>query len=1017
MNKAPTLNFSLFRTILVIFLLLAFVPQIHSNTTHKTPQPDKIKLQLKYYHQFQFAGYYAALHKGYFSEEGLDVELLEGGNINSIQMVLEGKADYGIAANDILIERVNNKPIVLLASIFQSSPSIFLSLKESNIHTAHDLINKRIMLLDQFRDPELLAIFYQEGIQLFNIQRQTTSYNINDLINKKTDALNAYSTNEPYFLEEQNIPYSIIYPQSYGIDFYGDGIFTSEKEIENNPKRVDAFIRASKKGWEYALANSEEIIDLLITKYGVKKSKNHLRFEANQIKKLILNEYVEIGHINPGRLDNIAKICAQMGMIKPNYNLDGFVYQPEQFKTPFWLKWTLIIITLICSIVIIFSLYLFIFNRQLRVAVMKQTSSLSIKNKELENEISERIKTEEALKISEKRFRELIENLPSGAIIIEGDKLFTNKKAYEITEYLNEETPDIESWFAALYKNKKNVNFQTYLKSKTESFKLPTVKSITTKSGLKKHVEFHAYSFDNKEIWLMNDISQRIATEKALITSEYKLRTYIDESPNGLVIFNRETKVSFSNISFTKLLELESDSDKVYYISDFFAPIEMEKNKDMLKQLLTTGKVQGEVIIQTANKTTLPVFINAVQLNSNEYLAFVMDTSQIKKVENELKLALKKAEESDRLKSAFLANMSHEIRTPMNGILGFSQLLLKNNLTKEKKEKYVDILNQNGRQLLDIINNIIDISYLEVQQLKIFSSAFSISKLFNDIEILFKLEKLKYQKEHLNISFINNVPEEYDQINSDSGKIKQVLINLVNNALKFTADGFIKITVDLFESKLVFKVEDSGIGIPKHKENIIFERFGQIENVYTKQFGGAGLGLPISKGLIELLDGEISLSSTVDKGSKFEFFIPITKINVKAQNVELRTEIFNWTGKKILIVEDVDINISYFTELFENTQAELLICKNGKEAIDLCESGLEPDLILMDIQMPEVNGIEATKAIRQILTNTPIIAQTAYASISDKENAILAGCNDFFAKPLNSEKLLMRINQFLETST
>jgi len=153
MNKAPTLNFSLFRPILVIFLLLAFVPKIHSNTTHKTPQPDKIKLQLKYYHQFQFAGYYAALHKGYFSEEGLDVELLEGGNINSIQMVLEGKADYGIAANDILIERVNNKPIVLLASIFQSSPSIFLSLKESNIHTAHDLINKRIMLLDQFRDP------------------------------------------------------------------------------------------------------------------------------------------------------------------------------------------------------------------------------------------------------------------------------------------------------------------------------------------------------------------------------------------------------------------------------------------------------------------------------------------------------------------------------------------------------------------------------------------------------------------------------------------------------------------------------------------------------------------------------------------------------------------------------------------------------------------------------------------------------------------------------------------------
>lgn len=239
-----TLLFS--KHLFVLFLLLSNLFSF-GTPINKSPKNQKIKLQLKYYHQFQFAGYYAAVHKGFYAAEGLTVELIEGGTINSINKVLTGEADYGIAANDLLIERVNNKPIVLLASIFQSSPSIFICLKKSNIHTAHDLINKKIMLLDEYRDPELMAIFYKEGIQINDINRISTSYNINDLIEGKTDALNAYSTNEPFYLQNKNIGYTIISPKTYGIDFYGDGLFTSEKEIVNNPKRVKSFIKASKK--------------------------------------------------------------------------------------------------------------------------------------------------------------------------------------------------------------------------------------------------------------------------------------------------------------------------------------------------------------------------------------------------------------------------------------------------------------------------------------------------------------------------------------------------------------------------------------------------------------------------------------------------------------------------------------------------------------------------------------------------------------------------------------------------
>ncbi|MGQ1909334.1 ABC transporter substrate-binding protein [Marinifilum sp. RC60d5] len=874
MNKTRKYHppFLLFTLIFFAFTLISY--NCYSKQANKAVEYEKIKLQLKYTHQFQFAGYYAAIHKGFFKEEGLEVELLEGDTINTINQVLMGKADYGISSNDILLAYVNNKPIVLLSAIFQRSPSIFLSLKESNIHSAHDLINKRIMLLDEFRDPELLAIFFKEGIHSNDFTRLNSSYDINDLINKKTDVLNAYSTNEPYLLNEQNIAYSIIHPQTYGIDFYGDGIFTSKKEVNNHPKRVDAFLRASKKGWEYALNNTDEIIDIIITTYKVDKSKKHLEFEAQEIKKLILNEYIEIGHINPGRLDHIAKICAEMGMISPNYNLENFIYKTEKTKAPLWLKWTLLASMLLASIIAFYTLYLFFFTKKLKIEVAKQTLNLNLKNKELEKEIIERKSTEEALKKSEKRFREMIENLPSGAILIEGNRLFTNKKAFEITEYTNKELPDLESWFRILYPKKEKENLEFYQSCKKNSFRIPGITTILTKSGKKLNVEFHGYCFDNKEIWLMNDITQRLATEKALASSEYKLRTYINESPSGMLIFNENTKITFSNPAFAKLLDLETPLKSDYSIKDFFPPKQIKKNKNLLYRLMINGKAQGEVYIQSLKGRKIPAYISAVKIKNNEFLGFVLDISHIKKVEHKLKIALKKAEESDRLKSAFLANMSHEIRTPMNGILGFSQLLGKENLSPEKKNKYIDILDQNGKQLLEIINNIIEISYLEVKLLKLIINPFSISKLFADLEIFFNQEKLKYKKTHLKISFTNKVPKQFDEIHSDLGKIKQVLINLINNALKFTKEGFIKVSVDLNNSLLEFSVEDSGIGIPKEKQDLIFQRFGQIEDVYTRQFGGAGLGLPISKGIVELLNGEMYLKSEKGAGSKFIFIIP-----------------------------------------------------------------------------------------------------------------------------------------------
>ena len=218
--------------------------------------------------------------------------------------------------------------------------------------------------------------------------------------------------------------------------------------------------------------------------------------------------------------------------------------------------------------------------------------------------------------------------------------------------------------------------------------------------------------------------------------------------------------------------------------------------------------------------------------------------------------------------------MSHEIRTPMNGILGFSRLILENNISAIKRAQYADIIHENGKQLLAIINNIIDISYLEVKQLKIFDTEFSISKFISDLDQFFSLEKERYEKQNLTLEFKYLNSYDYN-LTADVGKIKQVIINLINNAIKFTNEGSISIQAELQQTNLYFTVNDTGIGIPKSKQEIIFKRFGQVENIHSKKFGGIGLGLPISKGLVELLGGEMWVNSEEGKGSKFTFFIPV----------------------------------------------------------------------------------------------------------------------------------------------
>lgn len=343
-----------------------------------TTSAETVSLQLKWSHQFQFAGYYAAIEKGFYREEGLDVILREGlPATNLIDEVMSGNADFGVDNTSLLIERDRGKNVVVLAAIFQHSPQVLIARKDSGIVSPHDLISRKVML-DKEQSTDILAMLNNEGIAIEEVNFVPHTWNVRDLIDGKVDAMTAYTTVEPFLLHNRDIPLTIIHPISYGIDYYGDCLFTSEQQIAAKPELVARFVRASLKGWEYAMSHQEELIDLILTSYNPKLSREELRFEAQEMQKVILPEYVEIGHMNAGRWAKIADNHQKFGLIGPNFPLDKFIYRPG---SPNHVLYQRLLVPLFTIIGLLFvGLVAFVaFNLRLKQIVQERTATLEEK--------------------------------------------------------------------------------------------------------------------------------------------------------------------------------------------------------------------------------------------------------------------------------------------------------------------------------------------------------------------------------------------------------------------------------------------------------------------------------------------------------------------------------------------------------------------------------------------------------------------------------------------------------------
>lgn len=637
----------------------------------------------------------------------------------------------------------------------------------------------------------------------------------------------------------------------------------------------------------------------------------------------------------------------------------------------------------------------------------------------LEEEIRHRKLTEEQLRLSENKYRSIFESVKDVyyRVALDGKVLEISPSLQWFIGYAPDEV--IDTQVSDLYYNPQDrINLLARIQEKKEINDY--VIRIKAKCGEIKYGSINAkliYDSDHTPVYLegaIRDITERVQAEKRTRI----LGQALEQSPSTVVITDREGNIEYVNAKFAevtgykpeevigknpRILKSGSQGDDFY--RNLWSTILSGKNwSGVIRNLKRNGELFWEraIISPIANEDNL----------ITHFISIKEDITKEKEMHEELVRAKIKAEESDRLKTAFLQNLSHELRTPMNGILGFTQILIENEENKVLNREYLDFIEKSGFRLLNIMNDLVEISKIETGQICIHNEDFNINETFKELYAIFKIEA---EVKGIEINITGFLPENVCVIYGDKGKIYQVLSNFLKNAVKFTRKGFINFGCIEKKGFLQFYVEDTGIGVKPDLTEIIFERFVQADSSNTRSYEGAGLGLSISKGFVDKMGGKIWVESKVQTGSTFFFTLPSPLR--KAPNVELdREKAFisdSFRQSTIMIVEDDYVNYLYLNELLKREGLFVIGARSGQEAIQLSDQFPNLRLILMDLKMPEFSGYETLKSIRQMGITIPIIAQTAYADHAEKEKALSEGFDGFLTKPLNKSEVVQCIRSFL----
>jgi PAS domain S-box-containing protein len=538
----------------------------------------------------------------------------------------------------------------------------------------------------------------------------------------------------------------------------------------------------------------------------------------------------------------------------------------------------------------------------------------------------------------------------------------------------------------------------------------------------------------NKQISDINaelqNSNNELAIQKEMITKKHfesdKFYEMLVQSANdGISFYDRDWNLRYTNSAFYTMIGYDRESYYNLNPHDLIHPDDKDYQIRREQALANNGFFETELKLhhKAGHYINLSTRSVTVRSDSGEVLGALTisrDITRLKQVHEDLIKANMGAESSNRLKSNFLANISHEIRTPLNSVVGFSNLLLSNNLSNEVKEEYIEHINHNSEKLLQIIGDIIDLSRLESSQIEITYEEASLSTIVNEI-IEDARQTIKRNEKPIILTVKNHFEDMGDLIFTDRIWLKRVLNHLMDNAVKFTLEGSVEFSYMLDNQNIVFKIRDTGIGINKENLGRIFEEFRQEFDGHHRPFEGLGIGLTLAKEVIERMGGKIFVESEKGVGSEFSFSIPYrpagsTKTKVAPVNNEHYLKPIDWSSRKCLLVDDNKDVLIYLNRILTDTGVTIVTARSGFEAIELIKSTPDIDVVLLDMQMPEMNGIEATKEIRKIRKDLPIIAQTAFIFEDDKDIILEAGCDACLIKPIRREHLLTVMSSFVKSN-
>lgn len=521
-----------------------------------------------------------------------------------------------------------------------------------------------------------------------------------------------------------------------------------------------------------------------------------------------------------------------------------------------------------------------------------------------------------------------------------------------------------------------------------------------------------------------NELSlQKEEIAKELDDSEKFFGILIQSADDGISFFDSNWNMSFSNNAFYSIIGFDKESYNTLDPVTFIHPDDINFSAEKTEALKGKGFFERELRLRHKDGHYVNLSTRSVLIKDNNgeimgSLTISRDITSLKRVHEELFKAKVEAEASNKLKASFLANISHEIRTPLNSVIGFSNLLLEDNLTKEVKADYVEHINFNSDKLLQIIGDIIDLARLESSQMEISYEETSVSTVVNEV-INETRQSIKRNEKPIILSYKNQFEDNVDLIFTDRIWLKRVLKHLLDNAVKFTLEGSVELSYLRENDNILFIIKDTGIGINTENLVRIFDEFSQESNGHQRPFEGLGVGLTLAREVLARMGGKIYVKSEKGIGSEFSFTIPYRPAGnskVKAKKPAANDNHPDWSLKKCLLVDDNKDVLIYLNRILLDTGINLLTARSGPEAISIVKRTADLDVVLLDMQMPEMNGIETTREIRKIRKDLPIIAQTAFVYEGDKDITLEAGCDACLIKPIRKEHLLNVMSGFIKTS-